>query len=217
MIPKAVLRAFLSLEGTLYALFLGMDLAGLGAWSIWPKYAGILLCLALSWAISARGGAPLVAPALTLTALADLFLLVLGRFYLLGVALFLVVQTLYLLRLRGAGAGPALGLRTLLSLALGLLVWKAGLLSPLNLLCALYFAQLLSNACLSWTLRGARQRAFSLGLTLFVGCDLCVGLFNLPGLVPEAIHSFAQLGMWLFYLPSQVLITLSAIPEEDCP
>ena len=65
-----------------------------------------------------------------------------------------------------------------------------------------------------WTLNGARQRAFALGLTLFVGCDTCVGLFNvLPAGSP--LYFPASVGMWLFYLPSQVLIALSTLPEKE--
>ena len=60
--------------------------------------------------------------------------------------------------------------------------------------------------------RGGRGRMFGLGLLLFVGCDVCVGLHNLAGL-PAPLSAFAQVGMWLFYLPSQVLIVLS-IPKE---
>ena len=207
-------RLFLVLEGGLYAAFLAMDLAGLGGLSIWPKYAGILLCVLFACLSALRGGDRLVPPALALTALADLFLLVLNRHYVLGVAIFLGVQTLYLLRLRRAGAGQALSLRALLALGLGLAVYVLGLASPLNLLCALYFSQLLANACLAWTVRGRRGRVFALGLTLFIGCDVCVGLFNLPQLVPPPLHDFARVGMWLFYLPSQALIALSALPEE---
>ena len=53
---------------------------------------------------------------------------------------------------------------------------------------------------------------FGIGLLLFVGCDVCVGLHNLTG-TPAPLAAFAQVGMWLFYLPSQVLIVLS-IPKE---
>ena len=56
---------------------------------------------------------------------------------------------------------------------------------------------------------------FALGLTLFVGCDVCVGIFNLPGLLPDALYQFSRIGMWLFYLPSQVLIALSAYPRKE--
>ena len=205
---------FLVLEGAVYAAFLAMDLAGLGGLSIWPKYAGVLLCAAFACRCALRGGDRLVLPALALTALADLFLLVLNRHYGVGVTFFLAVQTLYLIRLRRAGADSALWLRTALPLLLALAVYRLALLSPLNLLVCLYFSQLLANACLAWTVRGRRWRAFALGLTLFVGCDVCVGIFNLPGLLPDALYQFSRIGMWLFYLPSQALIALSALPEE---
>lgn len=206
---------FLVLEGALYAAFLALDLAGLGGLSIWPKYAGVLLCVVFACLWAARGGDRLVPPALALTALADLFLLVLNRYYPLGVAIFLVVQTLYLLRLRRDGSDSAPWLRAGLALILALAVYGLGLLSPLNLLVCLYFSQLLSNTCLAWTVKGRSQRLFALGLTLFVGCDVCVGLFNLSGLVPDALYHFARVGMWLFYLPSQVLIALSAYPRKE--
>ena len=206
---------FLVLEGAVYAAFLAMDLAGLGGLSIWPKYAGVLLCVVFACLWAARGGDRLVPPALALTALADLFLLVLNRHYGVGVAIFLAVQTLYLIRLRRDGADSAPWLRAGLALILALAVYGLGLLSPLNLLVCLYFSQLLSNTCLAWTVKGRSRRLFALGLTLFVGCDVCVGLFNLSVLVPDALYQFARVGMWLFYLPSQVLIALSAYPRKE--
>lgn len=212
---RSTVFLFLALEAALYTAFLTMDLTGLGADSIWLKYAGILLCVLVSCGAALRSGDCLVPPALALTALADLFLLVLNRHYGIGVAIFLGVQILYLIRLRRAGACPALWLRGALALALGLAVCWTGLATPLNLLCCLYFSQLLSNACLAWTLRGRSWRRFALGLTLFVGCDVCVGIFNLPGLLPDALYQFARVGMWLFYLPSQVLITASAFPVKE--
>ena len=54
---------------------------------------------------------------------------------------------------------------------------------------------------------------FRLGLALFLCCDVCVGAFNAPGLFPVPVTAFARVGMWLFYLPGQVLIALSALPE----
>lgn len=53
------------------------------------------------------------------------------------------------------------------------------------------------------------MRLFSIGLWLFLCCDLCVGLFQNPQLVPPAVSAFVSVGMWLFYLPAQVLIALS--------
>lgn len=209
-VPPALRAAFLSAEGVIYALFLALDLTGRGGRSVPLKYAGILLCLAFSL----LGADRLVPLALALTAGADWFLLVRNDHYLLGIALFLAVQTVYLLRLRRAGADGAWPLRSALALALGAGVYALHMASAVNLAAALYFSQLMSNTLLAWTLKGARRRAFALGLTLFVGCDVCVGLFNVlpPGSPP---YLAASVGMWLFYLPSQVLIALSALPGKE--
>ena len=201
-VPAAVTAVFLGLEVLLYAVFLTLDLTGRGGQTIWLKYAGILLCLLYSLLLTLRGGDRLVFPALLFTAGADWFLLVKNSHLELGLVLFLVVQTLYLLRLRTMGSGSGVWLRSLLALAMGLAVAASGLISPLNLLVALYFSQLLSNTVLAWS---ARKWVFATGLTLFVCCDVCVGMYNLG-----ILHSFASVGMWLFYLPSQVLIGLSA-------
>ena len=209
-VPPALRAAFLSAEGVIYALFLALDLTGRGGRSVPLKYAGILLCLAFSL----LGADRLVPLALALTAGADWFLLVRNDHYAAGIALFLCVQTAYYLRLRRMGADSGWPLRSALALGAGLGLYALELASPVNLLAGLYFSQLLSNAVLAWTVRGRPGRLFAVGLTLFVGCDLCVGLFNaLPAAAP--LYPVASVGMWFFYLPSQVLITLSALPEKE--
>ena len=213
-VPSGLTAAFLGLEGVIYAAFLALDLTGRGGQTVSIKYAGVLLCLAFALLCAAKGGDRPVPIALALTACADWFLLVRNDCYALGVALFLCVQTVYFVRLRRAGAGSGYFLRSGLALGAGLAVYAAGMAAPLNLLAALYFSQLLSNTVLAWTLHGTRWRRFALGLTLFVGCDACVGLFNaLPPASP--LYPAVSVGMWLFYLPSQVLIALSALSEKE--
>ncbi len=209
--------AFLAAEGALYAVFLALDLAGRGGAAVPVKYAGILLCLGFSLPACAKwGGDKLVPLALALTAGADWFLLVRNDCYPLGIALFLCVQTAYYLRLRRGGAPAAYPLRAGLALGTELGLYILHLANPLNLLAGLYFSQLLSNTILAWTVKGRPGRLFALGLALFVGCDVCVGLFNaLPA--PSPLYSAASVGMWLFYLPSQALIALSALPEKEAP
>lgn len=211
--PSPGTAAFLAAEGVLYAAFLTLDILSLGQ-TTWLKFAGIVLCLAFALLGARWGGDPWVGAALAFTVGADVFLLVLNKYYALGVGLFLCVQTLYLLRLRRAGAGSALWLRMGLPLALGLGLYWLDMASPLNLLTVLYFSQLLVNAVLAWTLPGPSWRIFALGLTLFAGCDLCVGLFN-SGLAAPALYRAVSVGMWAFYLPSQVLIVLSALPQKE--
>ncbi len=211
---SSLTTTFLSVEGVVYAVFLVLDLTGRGGQTISIKYAGVLLCLAYALLCASKGGDWLVPIALAFTAGADWFLLVRNDHYPVGIALFLCVQTVYFVLLRRAGAGSGYVLRSGLALGAGLAVYAAGMASPTNLLAALYFSQLLSNTALAWTLKGRRWRAFALGLTLFVGCDVCVGLFNAlsPG---SRLYSAVSVGMWLFYLPSQVLIALSALAEKE--
>ena len=217
MARKRGTAAFLLAEGILYALFLSMDLTALRNQTVPVKYAGILLCLgfALLSCLKWRGDG-LVPLALALTAGADWFLLVRNDHYAVGIALFLCVQAVYYIRLRRMGAGAAYPLRAGLALAAGLGLYAVHMASPVNLLAGLYFSQLLSNTVLAWRGKGLPHRIFAAGLTLFVGCDLCVGLFNaLPAASP--LYSAVSVGMWFFYLPSQVLIALSALWSKEAP
>lgn len=201
---------FLAFSAALYISFLLLDLTGHSRTGLYLKYSGVLLCFLYVLLRSFYGGPKLLVPALALTAAADLFLLILDRFYLAGVLLFCIVQLLYMLHLRFTGGRLALYLRLPLAAAAGLAVWLLDLYSPLNLLAALYFSQLLSSAVLAWFFPKKGRRFFALGLALFVCCDICVGLFNLGPLLPVGLYRAAAFSMWLFYLPSQVLVALSA-------
>jgi len=61
---------------------------------------------------------------------------------------------------------------------------------------------------------------FLVGILLFLLCDINVGIFNFTSYVTinsnwfAAIEKFASVGMWMFYLPSQVLISLSNLSSE---
>ena len=213
-LPAWSLAGFWTAEAVLYVSFLALDLTGSGAGGDGLKYAGVLLCLAMAAFSARRGGEGLVAAALVLTAGADLFLLMLDRWYALGVALFVGVQLLYLRRLFRWDGRTLLPLRLLLPAALLLAGWAAGAMTPLNALALVYYSLLLGNMVHSFTSAAPRGRLFGTGLALFACCDLCVGLYNLAGAVPSAAYAFARVGMWLFYLPSQVLIVCSGFPER---
>ena len=205
-------KFFPAASGALWLVFLFLDLTKTGD-STWIKFTAICLCCAAALTGAKSRDGQLVALALCFTVAADWFLLVRNDRYAVGIALFLCVQTVYYLRLRRMGAGAACPLRAGLALGLGVGLYLLRLASPVNLLAGLYFSQLLSNTVLAWR-SGRPGRLFAVGLTLFVGCDVCVGLFNAlpPGSPP---YSAASVGMWFFYLPSQVLITLSALPGKE--
>lgn len=200
---------FLGLEAALYAAFMTLDLTGGSGDPV--KYASIAVCLVFSVLFARRGGSRLMPAAMALTLGADTFLLLLNDHYGAGVALFCGVQALYLVRICRRNGG-----RTLWPLRLALVLggwaglWALGLLSPLNLLAAVYFMNFLLNACQAVPLHSP---LFSVGLWLFLLCDVCVGIRNQPELFPGWLAAFAQVGMWLFYLPGQVLLVLSGRKE----
>lgn len=201
---------FLAVEIALYAAFLIWDLTVGGPGSNPIKFAGILLCLIYSLYLSYLGGSRLVSAALALTVLADVFLLLLDAHYALGVLLFCLVQGLYFLRIFYWNGGvSSWGLRLALFLLSLVVLRHLDLLIPLNVLALFYFSNFLCNALASLGCPGRNMRLFSVGLWLFLCCDLCVGLFQNPQFVSPAVNEWVRVGMWLFYLPAQVLIVLS--------
>lgn len=210
-----VLPFFAAAELILYIAFLYCDFTGAFLVGTALKYVSLLLCLLFSLDSRKEKDGRIVCFALLFTAFADLFLLVLNRWYAVGVAVFCPVQVLYAFRLRRLGARPIpLPLRAAVSLGVFLAVLFLRALDPVTALVCFYFPQLLCNAAESLTLFGTRKtRLFSLGLILFVCCDVCVGLNNLSAYLPvrgTVLFSFVSVAMWAFYLPSQVLIVLSA-------
>lgn len=207
---------FLILEGGLYVLFLSWDLLVGDARSNPVKFLGILLCLAFAlWAGAQPGGDRLTALAMAFAVVADIFLLLLDRDYLLGVGLFCLVQLCYGVRIyRSCGRLWRAGRLGLSLLSLVALAWLERL-TLLNGLALVYFSNFVCNALASFGCRGRRARQFSVGMCLFLCCDLCVAAFQTPAIVPPALAELDRIGMWLFYLPGQVLIALSALPETS--
>lgn len=201
---------FIITESILYLLFLFLDLQGISG-STWIKYAGVLLAVCFAFRCASRMEDYLTALALFFTAAADFFLLVLNRHYETGVLIFCLVQFLYCLRLSRPGtfcSKREVALRIALPVPVVFLLAGLGQASLLNILAAFYFCNLVINAAKSRVRRG--WNLFTIGLILFICCDICVGLFNL---LPPActLFPFAALAMWAFYLPSQVLLALSTI------
>ena len=94
-----------------------------------------------------------------------------------------------------------------------------------TLLCVtlFYFISFMFNIVLTFNIKKryphvigyGKWNLFLLGLLLFFACDLMVGMFNLSSYVSlpkdmyQSLYQIAGMGMWVFYLPGQVLITLS--------
>ncbi len=212
-------KVFPALAGGLWLVFLVMDIARWGN-STWVKFAAICLCGLATWTGARTADGRLVAAALAFTVAADVFLLLLNRDstdQAVGVALFIVVQLLYAHRLRLLRGGWISKFALFRVLALLAAVFVAGKRDFPSALAVFYFCNLLVNLEESFGAyahsagmdRDSLRRRFGWGLFLLACCDICVGVWNLGALMPQWLTEFARVGMWLFYLPSQVLIVLS--------
>ena len=191
---------FILAELIIYLCFLAGDLFGFDTSLI--KYAGIVLCFIRAL----YGRNRIIALAFGLTLISDFILLLLNRYYAAGVCFFILVQMTYLYFLYRQQCRPYLLFRSLVfcfGLA-ALLVCRQ--IDLLNLVVLFYFINLLGNALSSFT--NPKLRLMSLGFVLFICCDVCVGLHNL---LPDGrLYDIVTYCMWLFYLPSQVLIALGS-------
>ncbi len=204
---------FIAAELLIYGLFLRLDM--LHQPSVGWKYASICLCVAAVLVLTK--GQWLMRMALFLTLLADTFLLLLDRQYLIGVLCFCAVQLLYAVRLSKRSGKYAAAVRLMSYGAALLVLYALRLLEPLTAAAALSFTQLTVNAVMAQRKQDKRKSDWmtAWGLTLFLACDICVGLYNIKAYVPIWVCSEAvSIGMWLFYLPAQVLLVLSAYEEE---
>lgn len=209
---------FLAAECVLFALFLAEDFASASVGdNVALKYATVMLALLfalVSFALFDRrdfqDGLMLVL-ALALTLVADLFLLVLDDFYIVGLIVFIGAQICHFARIKRNRIWwiASISARVLLSVVAIVVLVALGEADALTILAAIYFVQLVGNfaenVVAAFTAKDKRRRAqailLSVGFLLFIGCDISVGLANLYCVAGEF--------EWLFYTPSQVLIALS--------
>lgn len=191
--------------------FVALDLLGRPSGAV--KYAGVCLCLAAALVQIPRG-ARLLPAALALTVFADTFLILRDDHYLWGVLAFCAVQSLYAFWLTRRSPWGWLPVRAGLFLAGLAALWALGTLDALTAASAFSFSQLTVSAAQSAVLarQGKASPLLPAALALFWCCDACVGLRNvltyLPGFPLPQLADWAAFWIWLFYLPSQVLLVL---------
>lgn len=228
--PKnIVLMAFGIIEIIIYVIFNVLS-ATLPGDPIYLKYAGVLLCLAVSASMiyfMRDGDAVVLTCAFVCTAISDLFILVLDTYYQIGLVTFMFTQTVYLYRLykdRMSKIKYTVIIRVALSILLMALVdviMKTGINFMLAEVCV-YIVMLAGNVIDAFLLskRGLKNIIFAVGLALFLCCDICVGLDNAVGIIGlnlGAAGPVIQFLIWVFYMPSQVLIVFSANKGGMCP
>ena len=85
-------------------------------------------------------------------------------------------------------------------------------ITGIYVIAALYATLFIVNICVSARHIRHNRRLIVTGLLLFAACDICVLIFNLPHYfgAPAGLTRVFPL-IWVFYLPSQVLLALSAV------
>lgn len=184
------------------------------------KYAGVLLCLAVAASMifftREEKDSIILTGALISTAISDLFILVINDYYEIGLVTFIITQSIYFYRIyRGRNrAYISLFLRfAAMGVLLGIMVPKSGMNLLLIEVCV-YIVMLAGNCIDAWIIgtKSVKNLLFAIGITLFLCCDICVGLDNagMVGMkIGEGLKNFVGPAIWAFYLPSQVLIVLS--------
>ena len=221
-IVTGLLAAFIAIELVLYFVIQTVSNKYFGI----PTYISVLLAFCFSFVCytAPRGERPyFVNIALLFTLGADFCLVVLTPAEeLIGVSVFIGAQICYFLyiivRERGALLYTHITLRVLVT-ALAALLPKLLLgdeVDALSTVSVVYYSVLALN--LVFSLFHRDLRLFSLGLFLFALCDLSIGLENLSDYFSLGNNGFIQaventeLNLaWIFYLPSQVMISASTV------
>ena len=218
-----VLGVFAAIELAIFIAFVVIETTQ-GYNPIALKYTGIVLCFAVSLLMLPIHGKDGIFAAVSsfFTVISDLFIFILAKndadMYIPGLCTFIIVQTVFFIRIYFT-----LKKKPFISLAVRLVLMAVALitlgcltyLNALTALVAIYFPMLLGNTVESAFLIKTSKRYILLliGLILFMGCDICVGILNMAQVgieLPERTLDIIATVIWVFYLPSQTVIALAA-------
>ena len=218
-----IVKVFLIFIAILYIGFMYIDIYDIESIisSDRLKYLSMLLVLMISLftgddALNVKD-LKLLQTGLFITLIADLFLLILGRHYILGILLFSVVQIIY--SSRYGFINLKINIRNFIVIFSSLfivyfvvdkLIFKLDFIWGMGL----FYGICLLNSVIK-AAKAYRDRLFPkpnghmilIGMVLFLLCDINVALYNI--LNEGLFYNISSISMWLFYLPSQVLLSLS--------
>lgn len=218
-----ILKVFLLFIAILYIGFMYIDIYDIESIisSDRLKYLSMLLVLMISFFIGDDAlnvkDLKLLQTGLFITLIADLFLLILGRHYIFGILLFSVVQIIY--SSRYGFTNLKINIRNfivifsslfIVYLVVDKLIFKLDFIWGMGL----FYGICLLNSVIK-AAKAYRDRLFPkpnghmilIGMVLFLLCDINVALYNI--LNEGLFYNISSISMWLFYLPSQVLLSLS--------
>jgi len=180
------------------------------------KFAFIVACFAIAafsyfFCVSRRDWAWLTL-GLLFTVGADYFL-VIHDSHLPGVAVFCFAHVCYIFRALG-DTGRGKRIAWVVVPVLAVVVLFAFVNGALLVLAGTYAALFLTNIAVNMKFCKINRPIVLTGLILFALCDVNVVLFNLPHyLGTAATFPWAFWLIWVFYLPSQLLLAASAFPR----
>lgn len=222
---KFSLKCFLLIEISFYSLIFLSDFLGL-----FPhlpitilKFCTVLTCLFFSiwYHLSAKPPGHyfiLITASLFFSLFADYFL-IFTKLYFLGICMFLIVQICYC-KIIQKNVFSMLGFGVAGSLIFSLICLLVSIdINSTAALAAVYFFCLLFNLYHSWK---GQMGLFALGICLLLFCDIHVGIGNLTLYVElsrggwlDSWYRIAPSMVWVFYIPGQVLVTLSGLVKMD--
>ncbi len=226
----------------LYVLFLIMDFynvkANISTRHI--KYLCILLCFLLSILSTKKlcivtnidivnhRDIVLLQFAMFLTVIADLCLVILD-FYTIGVVFFCFVQITYCVRYTTNSIETTLGKFFIIFLFIvclyiigGFFIGQINILLPILSFYSICLLSSVTKGIKVWKKNlypSPNKYMIVFGMILFLLCDICVALSNIPvflHFIGGVMISFQQITsflIWVFYLPSQLLLSLSGTDE----
>ncbi len=222
---------FIILQLIMYISFMSLDIINYELYQISNllKFSSIVLCFlyvsnSLKHRMNKRDSYILLF-AMFFTMISDWFILIRDS-YTLGLVTFIIVQFLYFIRIhvynKTRYAFMLVIRNGIISTFVIFIMIKNNIkLEMLLSLAIVYFITFLFNIFDSSIIfikhRKKEFSFFLLGLVLFSLCDINVGLYNLMNFIQvnhklfETIYSISFLGMWFFYLPSQVILSISEI------
>ena len=228
---KWIIKILLIPIGVLYFTFLYMDLFNIQVFmsSNMIKFICIILCFIIS--ILTREHAlcnrdiSLLQIGLFITILADLLLLILDSHYILGITLFCIVQIIYSIRYDVGNTRSTIRKFIIIFVAIpigyiviNIFIMKVDFLFMIGLYYVVCLLTSLTKAIKAYKYKiypNPNRHMIALGMILFLMCDINVALYNIIGFISltgkfiNILYNISFISMWLFYLPSQVLLSLS--------
>ncbi len=222
---RCAVKIFLVFQGIIYMVIVSSDAWNYltADWSNGIKLFSVFICfmyLLLTFNRKSSGFDHLLMTAvIAVTFLADAILLF-TDWLSVGVVVFILVQVLYAYRISLFGqirSHYSIYIGASVTIVLGsLLIWKGTVIITAVLLYGVLFLMNLWTLMIVQTKVRRSLMLFKIGFVLFLICDINVLFFNLlPNYgISNLFYDFTRVSMWFFYLPAQVLLSLSAVTKN---